>query len=140
MPFVLDASSALAWHFEDELADAAEAAAERSYSDQAIVPHHWFLEVTTAMLRGERRQRSSPEASAAFVRRLMTLELEVDVLGPEAVLDTIFPLARAHRVSVYDAAYLELAQRKGIPLATLDQALASAGLSIGIEIIGTVQR
>jgi len=139
MPFVLDASAALAWHFEDEQ-PAAEAISERSYVDTAVVPQHWLLEVTSAMLRGERRQRSSPAASAAFVRRLMALDLEVEPVDAELVFTAVVPLARAHRLTVYDAAYLEVAQRRGLPLATLDKGLSQAAESVQVEVIGGYDR
>jgi predicted nucleic acid-binding protein len=136
MPFVLDASATLAWHFDDETLAAAEVISERSYVDQAVVPHHWLLEVTSALLKGERRGRSKPAASALFLRRLRALDLEVEASDPDHVYDAVFPLARAHRLSVYDAAYLELAGRRGLPLATLDGPLAAAARAVGLETIG----
>jgi predicted nucleic acid-binding protein len=135
MPFVLDASTALAWHFEDESSDAAEEIAERSFVDQVVVPHHWFIEVASAVLKGERRDRTDAAASAWFFDRLRALEAEVDVLGPEGMFGLV-PLARAHRLSIYDAAYLELAERRGLPLATFDEPLALAARSVGVEVIG----
>ena len=135
MPFVLDASTALAWYFEDETAELADVAAERSYSDRVVVPQHWFLEVASAVLKGERRGRTDAAASAQYFARLRTLEAEVDLLEPDEVL-ALVPLARMLRLSVYDAAYLELAQRRGLPLATLDHPLAAAARAVGLEVIG----
>jgi predicted nucleic acid-binding protein len=135
MPFVLDASTALAWHFEDELSARAEAASERSYDDTAVVPMHWFLEVGSALLKGERRRRTAASHSALFIDRLRTLQPEVDAIDPHQVFGMLLPLARAHRLSVYDAAYLELAERRGIALATLDASLAAAARSVGVELV-----
>jgi predicted nucleic acid-binding protein len=133
MPFVLDASVALAWHFEDEDSVRAELASERSYEDVVVVPQHWFLEVTSALLKSERRRRAAPEEVDRFVGRLRTMDVEVDVLAPDDAFDMLLPLARTHRLSVYDAAYLELARRRGIALATLDGFLAAAARAAGVE-------
>lgn len=135
MPFVLDASVALAWHFEDEDSVQAELASERSYDDLVVVPQHWFLEVTSALLKSERRRRAAPEEVDRFVGRLRTLEAEIDSLAPDQVFDELLPLARTHRLSVYDAAYLELARRRGIALATLDTSLVAAAGAVGVELV-----
>lgn len=135
MPFVLDASVALAWHFEDEDSAKAELASERSYDDLVVIPQHWPLEITSALLKSERRRRAAPEEVDRFVARLRTLEAEVDGLAPDEVFDELLSLARMHRLSVYDAAYLELAHRRGIALATLDAALAAAATSLGVELV-----
>jgi predicted nucleic acid-binding protein len=135
MPFVLDASVALAWHFRDEDSASAKAAARRSYSDPVVVPQHWPLEVASAALRGERRQRAEPEDVDRFIERLRTLDIRTDALAPDEVYSNVIPLARAHRLTVYDAAYLELAERLGLPLATLDAALTKAARSVGVQLV-----
>jgi predicted nucleic acid-binding protein len=135
MPFVLDASVALAWHFEDEDSAKAELASERSYEDVVVVPQHWYLEVTSALLKSERRRRAAPEEVDRFVGRLRTMEVELDILVPDDAFDVLLPLARTHRLSVYDAAYLELARRRGIALATLDASLAVAARDLGVELV-----
>lgn len=135
MPFVPDASAVLAWHFQDEDSERAEIFSTRSYSDRAVVPQHWPLELANALIRGERRSRSAPEHVNRFIERLRALELEIDVLGAEEVYHTVLPLARTHRLSVYDAGYLELAARRGLPLATLDEALIRAARAVGVELI-----
>lgn len=136
MRFVLDASVVLAWHFEDESSDIADAIAERCLDDQVVVPHHWQAEVANGLLSGERRQRTGPDRIAAFLKRLDLIELSNDDMERREVFDRILPLARAHRLTIYDALYLELAEREGLPLATLDAELAAAGRSVGIEILG----
>ncbi len=140
MAFVLDASIALAWAFSDEDSSQALAAAERSFVDQVVVPHHWFLEVTSGLLKAERRRRIDLAGSAGFVERLLTLSLEAEMTETRTMYETILPLARAHRLSTYDAVYLELADRRGLPLATGDGPLADAALRQGVALVGAENR
>lgn len=135
MTVVIDASVALAWHFEDEQCDLAEAAALRAFRDGAVVPQHWLLEVTSGLLKGERRRRTNAGATGAFMSHLADLPLEIDVADQDQVSSLLLPLARAHRLSVYDAAYLDVALRRGVPLATLDEALARAALASGVSLL-----
>ncbi len=129
---MLDASLTLAWFFRDERTAATQALAEMTDDHQVIVPHHWFAEVANALLMGERRGRASPAESARFVERLQLLDLVVDELAADQALDRILPLARSHGLTVYDTFYLELAERRGVPLASVDMQLCDAAKSIGI--------
>lgn len=133
---VLDASLTLAWHFEDEVRDSAETLADRANDEGVVVPHHWFLEVSSALVRGERRHRTSAELTSDFLTRLAALPIEVDVTEPGKISSVLVPLARAHRLSVYDAAYLELAGRRGLFLGTLDSSLAAAARAVGVKVMG----
>jgi predicted nucleic acid-binding protein len=135
MSFVLDASMTLAWHFEDEASAKVRAVAHRAYADGVAVPQHWLLEVISALLRGERRNRASPVKSQEFVAFLRELGAEVDDLEQDRVVSVLLPLARNQRLSLYDAAYLELANRRRLPLATLDGSLVRAANAIGVELI-----
>ena len=135
MPFVLDASIVLAWHFDDEDDALAEQVARRSADEPAVVPAHWFAEIANGLLAGERRRRTAPDRVATFLRRLDALDLDVDDVDPRTAFEFHLPLARAHRLTVYDAAYLELAERRGMALATLDRPLADAARSVGVEVI-----
>jgi predicted nucleic acid-binding protein len=135
MPFVLDASMALAWHFDDESEPIADAISERSTNEQVVVPAHWFAEMANGLLAGERRGRTAPDRVVAFVHRLDKLDLEVDGIGPADTFGAVLPLARAHRLTIYDALYLELAERRGLALATLDGELAAAARSVGVEVL-----
>jgi predicted nucleic acid-binding protein len=132
MPFVLDASVTLAWHFEDESDPFADLVSERSATDLAIVPPHWFAEVANGLLAGEWRGRTRADRVGQFLSRLSTLELEVDDLAPQEAFDRVLPLARAHRLTVYDSFYLEIAERRGLVLATLDMKLDAAARQIGV--------
>ncbi len=136
MTIVLDASITLAWHFEDEPSPIAEAAAQLSFRDGVVVPQHWLLGVSRGLLKGERRNRTSASRTHAFITRLEHMEIEVDPTQHEQVASVLLPLARAHRLSVYDAAYLELAIRRGVPIATLDASLAASARSVGLKVLG----
>ena len=134
--FVADASVALAWHFEDERATATTALLRRSVVDGIVVPRHWFAEVSNGLLVGERRGRSEAANSVGFIAMLLDRMIEIDELDDADMFTRILPLARAHRLTVYDAIYLELAGRRGLPLATLDSQLTDAARGVGIEILG----
>ncbi len=134
--FVLDASTTLSWHFQDEMTDSTREIALSAYGGGVAVPQHWFLEVASALLRGERRQRTSGAATSAFLGRLQELEAEVHILSAHEVFSAVIPLARSHRLSVYDAAYLDLAHRLGLPLATRDGPLRAAALALAVDVMG----
>jgi predicted nucleic acid-binding protein len=123
MPFVLDASIALAWGFVDERQPAASLALSRARTDEAMVPALWWFEIRNALVVNERRQRLGEPETAEFLDNLSRLRIVVDYAPNDRIL---LRMARRHRLSVYDAAYLELAQREGAPLATLDNDLARA--------------
>lgn len=123
MPFVLDASVTLAWILEDEEHPVAQLALERIPEDETIVPPLWWFEVRNALLIGERKKRSTEARTAAALLHLGQLPMLVDTDPDE---QTIFQLSRRHRLTFYDAAYLEVALRRSIPLATLDRALEAA--------------
>ena len=121
--FVVDASVAGAWYLPDESDPLADTAALRLTSDSAIVPALFWFELRNVFLMGERRGRISEADTARFISNLARLPLTTDREPNE---NAIFHLARAHKLSIYDAAYLELAQRKGATLASLDNALTKA--------------
>jgi predicted nucleic acid-binding protein len=135
MAFVLDASTTLAWHFEDEAQSSVRAVLRLAFDDGVIVPQHWLLEVSSALLRGERRNRSAIEDTDAFLSRLWGIPVEVAAADADRIAGVMIPLARTHRLSVYDAAYLELAGRRDLPLATLDRSLAQADRTVGVALI-----
>lgn len=133
MPFVLDASIAACWAFEDEDHPPAAMALARIRTDEAWVPSLWWFEVRNTLLVNERRGRLTEADTAVFLRGLSRLAVSVDRAPGEA---DVLALARRHRLTVYDAAYLELAQREGLPLATLDSELASAARAEKLPLIG----
>ncbi len=136
MRFVLDASMALAWCFEDESTPETESLLDRLSTDRAVVPCLWPLEVANALLVAERRKRVSGAKVAASLNVLRGLPISVDTETPARAFEGVLPVAREHGLSVYDAAYLELAIREGLPLATVDHGLKGAARRVGIEPAG----
>ena len=132
MPFALDASIVLAWAFPDGQHPVADAALERLDTDDGAVPALWWFEVRSALITDERRQRLAQAATAEFLQRLSRLLIAVDYTPDESVL---LDMARRYRLSVYDAAYLELAVRLGIPLTTTDSDLITAAPQAGVPLL-----
>jgi predicted nucleic acid-binding protein len=134
--FVLDCSVAMAWCFEDEadaFADAVLGALEEVDSG-ALVPSIWPLEVANVLVTAERRGRSTPASSNRFLELLRALPVRVDAeTGPRAFGQTL-AFARDLGLSAYDAAYLELASRQGVPLATRDAKLKAACKRCGVSL------
>jgi predicted nucleic acid-binding protein len=133
--FVLDASVALSWCFEDEADAAGDAVLRRLTTESASVPAIWPLEVTNVLLAAERRKRLTAAESARFLALVEALPIAVDAHTAARASREILVLARAHGLSSYDAAYLELAARSGLPLATRDRRLADAAASLGLELL-----
>ncbi len=132
--FVLDGSVTMVWGFEDEADEYAEAILERMPDLQAHVPSLWPLEVANALLVGERRCRITSAETARFLAILGAFPITVDdQTVAHAWTDTLH-LARAHNLSSYDAAYLELAIRLGLPLAALDGKLKTAAGATGVSL------
>jgi predicted nucleic acid-binding protein len=127
MPFVLDASIVACWAFDDEDHPVAALALERIRTDEAFVPNIWWFEVRNILIVNERRGRLSENDTSTFLRSLARLRVTIDRSPDEA---GIIALARRHRLTIYDASYLELALRESLPFATLDKELASAA---GVE-------
>ncbi len=123
MPFVLDASIAAAWALQDEDEPAARAALKRIAVDEAVVPALFWYEIRNILVVSERRGRITEAQTRQFLRSLALLPIAVDS-GPEE--ERVLGLARHHKLTSYDAAYLELAQRESIRLASLDDALLRA--------------
>ena len=130
--FVLDSSVALAWCFPDEKAPTPEAVLDSLTAARGVVPSLWHLEVANSLLVGERRKRSSEAETVNWLRFLGSLPIAVDEETFARAWSTILTLARSHNLSAYDASYLELASRRGLPLASLDKDLVTAAKAIGI--------
>ncbi len=130
--FVIDCSLVLSWYFADEANDYGNAVAARLATSQAVAPSIWFLEVANALVMGERRKRSTVAQATTFLAHLTGLPIVLDDATSAHAWGTTLQLARTHQLSAYDAAYLELALRRGLPLATLDVPLQQTALSIGI--------
>jgi predicted nucleic acid-binding protein len=101
--------------------------------DEVVVPAVWWFEVRNLVVTGERHGRMDPTGTATFLADLETLSIRID---RAPVSDAVLALARAHRLTVYDAAYLELAGRLDAPLAPLDRKLAAAARAAGVPLVG----
>jgi len=135
MAFVLDCSMTMAWVFPDEASESTDALRESLIKDSAIVPVLWPIEVGNVLLVATRRGRITADDWPRIRDDLEALPIDVDPESCDRVLDTVLPIANEHELSVYDAMYLELALRLGMPLATLDQKLTAAGKGAGVEVL-----
>ena len=134
-PFVLDASVALAWFFEDESSPAADRVLDLLAASEAVVPVIWPVEVGHALLAGERRKRIKPAETVRALDQLRSLNIRVEDADSLLEVDRLVDLARCERLSVYDATYLSLAMREGLPLATLDRELERAAETSGVTLL-----
>jgi predicted nucleic acid-binding protein len=133
---VLDASIALSWFLPGELTDKNQEVRKLIESGaRASVPSIWALEVVNALLIAERRKRISQADSAAAWAALQKLPLETDEETARQAGSNTLALARQQKLSIYDAAYLELAMRKAAPLASLDEALRDAALDLRVPLL-----
>ncbi|MBW1671950.1 MAG: type II toxin-antitoxin system VapC family toxin [Deltaproteobacteria bacterium] len=124
--FVVDNSVVMAWCFQDEASQYADAILGSLEVSRAIVPSIWPLEVENVLLVAELRNRLSEADSARFIALLTELPITIEQESPERMMREILALAREHQISSYDASYLDLAMRKGVPIATLDNGLIKA--------------
>ena len=132
MNFVLDASVTLAWAFEDEGGEYALGVLARLETEEACTSALWPLEISNGLLVAERHGRMDPAESARFTRLLLALPVVVEPAGRRGIFEQTRILAQRRQLSAYDAHYLELAIRQGIPLATLDQGLRQAARAEGV--------
>lgn len=137
--FVLDASIALAWCFDDEATDQTDLLLARARDHGAHVPSLWHLELTNVLLQAERRGRITAADIAVRLQLLAVLPIETDSeTHRRAARETLaLALARAERLTSYDAAYLELAMRRGLPLASRDADLLKAAKGQGVTILAS---
>lgn len=134
--FVLDCSVAVAWLLEDERVPEADALLDRlDDGGQAVVPSLWRLELGNVLAGAERRNRISATGIARCLGILSRLPIITDPQTEERALREILALARREHVTTYDAAYLELGMRRGLPLATLDRRLARAARRAGVDVL-----
>jgi predicted nucleic acid-binding protein len=132
MAIVLDASITACWAFDDEDHPDASLAFDRMRAEEGVVPGLWWFEVRNILVVNERRRRIAESGTARFLLHLSRLRIRVDRVPDEGA---VLRLARTHRLSVYDAAYLELAQREDLPLATLDTDLRKAAADEGVALV-----
>ena len=136
MTFVLDASITLAWCFVDESSEMADRVLGQLEGEEALAPAIWPLEVANGLRSAERRGRLQL-ADMAQVRELLTaLPVEVEGVPLHMALGEVAELARQLDLTAYDASYLALAARRGLPLATVDDWLRRACAQAGVELVG----
>lgn len=137
MSLVLDASMAIAWLFRDERSETPQIILRRIAIEGAFVPSHWRLEVANALRNAVRRGRCDETYAARSLRRLARLRIIADPETDRHAWGDTLALSRLHNLTPYDAAYLELAVRRGEALASRDAALLAAAGTAGIEVAGS---
>ena len=134
---VIDASLALSWCFPDEKTSYGESVLTLLEADtEAVVPSLWLLEIINTLVVAERRKRITHEQAQEFLKDIEDLEVAVEPIDSSLAFNDVYTLARQHFLTAYDAAYLELAIRKSLPLASLDEDLKKAALASGVKVIG----
>lgn len=128
--FVVDASVSAAWFLPDEATPGSEAALQATATHELWVPALWLLEIGNLLLSAQRRKRINAEKRRELALAASALRLRVD--REPVATPALDELAARHGLSAYDAAYLELALRRGLPLATRDAALAAAMAKAGV--------
>ena len=133
---VVDSSIALAWCFADEQDEYSQSVLDAMTTKSIYVPDLWHLEVANTLLVGERRKRCTQMDNVIWLRFLSELPITVDEETKTHAFAETTHLARLYNLSVYDAAYLELAMRRGLSLATHDQKLKVAAKAVGVILYG----
>jgi predicted nucleic acid-binding protein len=134
--FVLDNSVAMRWCFESGAHSYADSVLNRlATGDTAIVPVLWFYEASAVLSRAENTGMLAASKAAEFISELKSLSIIADDAGVARVLTEVHRLALSYRLTSYDAAYLELALRLDLPLATLDDELIRAACAAGVSIL-----
>ncbi|MEQ1680572.1 MAG: type II toxin-antitoxin system VapC family toxin [Nitrospira sp.] len=136
MSFVLDNSVTMRWFFGDgkpqDLAYAGRVL-DAMQDAKALVPMTWGLEVANVIAKAEEQALVTEARSGAFLEMLEDVDIEVDAATFAHALSDTLQLARRYKLSAYDASYLELALRTGLPLATLDEDLQKAAKKAGVK-------
>ena len=132
--FVIDNSVVMAWCFDDEDSTYCDDVLESLVSVEAIAPAIWPLEIGNVLVVAERRKRLSKSAGIRFLALINDLPIIVIQESPERMTREILSLARERHISTYDASYLDLAMRKGLPIATQDSGLKKAARACEVPI------
>jgi predicted nucleic acid-binding protein len=136
MSFVLDSSVALGWVYIDERTPAALALFDRVVQTGAWVPSIWHLEIANSLQLSVTRGRVDATFRDQSLADLVQLNIAIDRETHVFAWTATLALADRFRLTLYDACYLELAQRRELPLATLDRELRAAGRTLGLELLG----
>jgi len=133
---IIDCSITMAWCFADEATVETARVQDRLIAEAAVVPSHWFLEVVNVLVTAEKRERIASADVTSFLHLLAALDIQTDHETSTRAFDHLPALCRSHRLTSYDAAYLDLAVRRRLPLASLDDDLRQAAIGLGIEVLG----
>lgn len=133
--FVVDCSVAMAWLFHDQATPKTAGLLQRLESETALVPAWWFIEITNVLALAERKGRITPTQSDAFIGDLGRLGIERDDEVGDRAFSNLLPLCRTYQLTSYDAIYLDLAVRRNLPLATLDDDLRKAARKLGVRLL-----
>ena len=136
MSLVLDSSVALAWVYREERSGAIAAVFEQVTEAGAWVPSLWRLEVANVLEMGVRRGRNNAAFRDATLADFELLPIQTDSETEKHAWRTTLRLAERRRLTLYDAAYLELAMRRGVPLASLDRELRAAAAAENVALLG----
>ncbi len=136
MSLVLDSSVTLAWIFGDETTPAIRQVFAFIADRGALLPGLWWLEVANSLTLAMRRKRIDAAFRQAALGDLALLDITTDQQTASQAWSATLRLADQHHLTLYDAAYLELARRRALPLATLDQHLQTAAAMLGINLLG----
>lgn len=136
MSLVIDASLTLAWYFADEGTSETDEVLDRVADGGAVVPNLWRLEVANGFQAAIRRKRIDARYRDASLGELARLPIAIDADTHSRAWTTTLSLSERFRLSMYDAAYLELAERRSLPLATLDRDLRKAAPALGVALLG----
>lgn len=133
--FILDASVAVAWCIDDEASAQTDALLVRAGDGGIVVPPHWHLEVSNVLLMAEKRGRLQSGAAEIRLQTFTKIQIEVDDEMAAQAWTRVREIAQRQNLTAYNAAYLELAARTILPLATLDRALADAARRVGVALL-----
>jgi len=133
--FVIDCSLTMAWLFDDEKTSFSEKMMDRLEEEQAIVPSLWIIEVLNVLLVGEKRKRITQSQSSHFLNVLSKMPIQIIEIQSILQSESMLFLGRTFGLTSYDAAYLDLASRYGLPLASLDDQLIIAAKKMGVQIL-----
>ena len=127
---------ALSWCFADESSPATDQVLARAAAERFLVPALWFSELANVLMMSERRGRLSSRQVTDQLRNFASLPFQVEPAGSQIVFGAVLDMARRERLTIYDATYLELAQRHRVALASLDQDLCAAAARTAVPVIG----
>lgn len=138
MSVVVDASMSLSWCFHDEKNDISDRVLEDVIAKGALVPSHWYLEIANGLQSAIRRKRIKHEFRDETLQDLCELGILADTQTSENAWKQSLVLCDRHSLTIYDAAYLELALRMNLPIATFDAVLAQAAVHEGLKVVPAI--